>query len=53
VSIEETSVPTRRDVLATASLALIAGARTARAQDGFPERPIRILVGYRGSLPSR
>jgi len=39
-------VPTRRDVLATASLALIAGARTARAQDGFPERPIRILVGY-------
>ena len=39
-------MPTRRDVLATASLALIAGARTARAQDGFPERPIRILVGY-------
>ena len=39
-------MPTRRDVLATASLALIAGARTARAQDGFSERPIRILVGY-------
>ena len=37
---------TRRDVLATAGLALIAGARRARAQDGYPERPIRILVGY-------
>jgi tripartite-type tricarboxylate transporter receptor subunit TctC len=39
-------VRTRRDVLATAGLALIAGARRARAQDGYPERPIRILVGY-------
>jgi tripartite-type tricarboxylate transporter receptor subunit TctC len=27
-------------------LALIAGARRVRAQDGYPERPIRILVGY-------
>src|SRR5262252_5369507 len=44
--IKETSVPTRRDVLATASLALIAGARRMRAQDGLPQRPIRILVGY-------
>ena len=37
---------TRRDVLATVGLAVIAGARWARAQDGYPERPIRILVGY-------
>jgi len=44
--VEETSVRTRRDVLATAGLAFIAGARRARAQDGYPERPIRILVGY-------
>jgi tripartite-type tricarboxylate transporter receptor subunit TctC len=44
--VEETSVPTRRDVLATAGLALIARARPVRAQDGYPERPIRILVGY-------
>ena len=39
-------MPTRRDVLATAGLALIARARPVRAQDGYPERPIRILVGY-------
>ena len=39
-------MPTRRDVLATTSLALIACARAVRAQDGYPERPIRILVGY-------
>jgi tripartite-type tricarboxylate transporter receptor subunit TctC len=39
-------VRTRRNVLATAGLALIVGARRARAQDGYPERPIRILVGY-------
>jgi hypothetical protein len=60
--VEETSVPTRREVLATAGLALIARARSVRAQDGYPERPIRILVGYpagggvdivRGSSPSR
>src|SRR5690348_6851319 len=45
--VEETSVRTRRDVLlATVGLALTAGARRARAQDGYPERPIRILVGY-------
>jgi hypothetical protein len=44
--VKEMSVPTRRDVLATAGLALIAGARRARAQGGYPERPIRILVGY-------
>jgi tripartite-type tricarboxylate transporter receptor subunit TctC len=44
--VEETSVRTRRDVLATVGLALIAGACWARAQDGYPERPIRILVGY-------
>ena len=37
---------TRRDMLATVGLAVIAGARWARAQDGYPERPIRILVGY-------
>jgi tripartite-type tricarboxylate transporter receptor subunit TctC len=39
-------VRTRRNVLATAGLALIVGARRARTQDGYPERPIRILVGY-------
>jgi len=39
-------VRTRRDMLATVGLAVIAGARWARAQDGYPERPIRILVGY-------
>src|SRR5262249_60298163 len=44
--IEETSVPTRRDVLATAGLALIARAPPVRAQDGYPARPIHILVGY-------
>src|SRR5262245_56832906 len=44
--VEETSVPTRRDVLATAGLALIAHARSVQAQDGYPERPVRILVGY-------
>src|SRR5262245_10521613 len=44
--VEETSVPTRRDVLATAGLAPIARARPVRAHDGYPERPIRILVGY-------
>jgi tripartite-type tricarboxylate transporter receptor subunit TctC len=33
-------------MLATVGLAVIAGARWARAQDGYPERPIRILVGY-------
>ncbi len=35
---------TRRDMLATVGLAVIAGARWARAQDGYPERPIRVVV---------
>jgi tripartite-type tricarboxylate transporter receptor subunit TctC len=36
----------RRDVIVSAGLALIAGARRAPAQGGYPDRPIRILVGY-------
>jgi tripartite-type tricarboxylate transporter receptor subunit TctC len=46
---EETTVPTRRDVIVTVGVALVAGALRAHAQgvQGFnPERPIRILVGY-------
>jgi tripartite-type tricarboxylate transporter receptor subunit TctC len=35
---------TRRDFVAAASLALVAG--PAGAQGGYPDRPIRILVGY-------
>ena len=37
---------TRRDVMTTAGLGLIAGASRSRAQDSYPERPIRMLVGY-------
>src|SRR6516162_1970271 len=37
---------TRRDVVASAGLAFIAGARRVRAQDGYSDRPIRVLVGY-------
>jgi tripartite-type tricarboxylate transporter receptor subunit TctC len=37
---------TRRDVVASAGLAFIAGARRVRAQDGRSDRPIRVLVGY-------
>src|SRR5262245_44259795 len=40
------AVPTRRDVVASAGLALIASAGFARAQGAYPDRPIRILVGY-------
>jgi tripartite-type tricarboxylate transporter receptor subunit TctC len=39
-------VLTRRDVVASAGLALIASAGLARAQGAYPDRPIRILVGY-------
>jgi tripartite-type tricarboxylate transporter receptor subunit TctC len=39
-------VLTRRDVVVSAGLALIASAGFARAQGGYPDRPIRILVGY-------
>jgi tripartite-type tricarboxylate transporter receptor subunit TctC len=35
---------TRRDLVAAAGLALVAG--PAGAQGGYPDRPIRILVGY-------
>ena len=37
---------TRRDVVASAGFAFIAGARRVRAQDGYSDRPIRVLVGY-------
>jgi tripartite-type tricarboxylate transporter receptor subunit TctC len=37
---------TRRDVMATAGAALMAGVGRARGQGGYPDRPIRILVGY-------
>jgi tripartite-type tricarboxylate transporter receptor subunit TctC len=37
---------TRRDVMATAGAALMAGMGRARGQGGYPDRPIRILVGY-------
>ena len=37
---------TRRDVVASGGLAFIAGARRVRAQDGYSDRPIRVLVGY-------
>jgi len=40
------AVQTRRDVVASAGLALIASAGFARAQGAYPDRPIRILVGY-------
>jgi tripartite-type tricarboxylate transporter receptor subunit TctC len=36
----------RRDVIVSAGLALIAGARRTQAQGGYSDRPIRILVGY-------
>src|SRR3982075_786894 len=36
----------RRDVIGSAGRALPAGARRARAQGGYSDRPIRILVGY-------
>src|SRR3954449_2437367 len=41
---EEMPVLTRREIVAAAGLALIAG--PARAQTGYSDRPIRILVGY-------
>src|SRR4051812_20409042 len=41
---EEMPVLTRREIVAAAGLALIAG--PARAQGGYSDRPIRILVGY-------
>ena len=37
---------TRRDVMAAAGAALMAGMGRARGQGGYPDRPIRILVGY-------
>src|SRR6266436_7162606 len=37
---------TRRDVVASAGLAFIAGARRVRAQDGYSDRPIRVFVGH-------
>src|SRR6266508_339454 len=37
---------TRRDFTAAAGLVLVAGAARSRAQGGYPDRPIRILVGY-------
>jgi tripartite-type tricarboxylate transporter receptor subunit TctC len=37
---------TRRDVMATAGAALMAGMGRAPGQGGYPDRPIRILVGY-------
>src|SRR5262245_18892463 len=40
------AVPTRRDVVARAGLALIASAGFARAQGAYPDRSIRVLVGY-------
>src|SRR5262245_45253684 len=43
---EHRAVPNRRDVVASAGLALIASAGFARAQGAYPDRPIRILVGY-------
>jgi tripartite-type tricarboxylate transporter receptor subunit TctC len=39
-------VLTRRDVIAAAGLAFLAGGASARAQGAYPDRPIRILVGY-------
>jgi tripartite-type tricarboxylate transporter receptor subunit TctC len=39
-------VLTRRDVIAAAGVALVAGAVRSHAQGFNPERPIRILVGY-------
>src|SRR3954451_2249134 len=41
---EEMPVLTRREIVAAAGLALIAG--PAHAQSGYSDRPIRILVGY-------
>src|SRR6188472_1520000 len=41
---EEMPVLTRREIIAAAGLALIAG--PAHAQGGYSDRPIRILVGY-------
>src|SRR6185295_13760096 len=41
---EEMPVLTRREIVAAAGLALIAG--PAHAQVGYSDRPIRILVGY-------
>ena len=37
---------TRRELVASAGLALLAGATRARAQGAYPDHPIRILVGY-------
>src|SRR5262249_50425317 len=42
----ETTCPPRGNVRATGALALTARAPPLRAQAGYPERPIRILVGY-------
>jgi tripartite-type tricarboxylate transporter receptor subunit TctC len=39
-------VPTRRDVIATAAFAVIAGADPGCAQGFNPDRPIRMIVGY-------
>jgi tripartite-type tricarboxylate transporter receptor subunit TctC len=39
-------VPTRRDVIAAAGLAVIAGTAPGHAQGFNPDRPIRMIVGY-------
>src|SRR3954470_9830085 len=43
---EEMPVLTRREIVAAAGAALVAGTDLARAQTGYSDRPIRILVGY-------
>src|SRR3954452_12283803 len=43
---EEMPVLTRREIVAAAGAALVAGTDLARAQSGYSDRPIRILVGY-------
>jgi len=44
---EDEPVLTRRDFAAAAGMALVAGATcSARAQSNYPDRPIRVLVGY-------
>jgi tripartite-type tricarboxylate transporter receptor subunit TctC len=37
---------TRRDAMTAAGVALMAGASRSRAQGNYPDRPIRMLVGY-------
>jgi tripartite-type tricarboxylate transporter receptor subunit TctC len=39
-------MPSRRDVIAAAGLAVIVGAGPVRAQGFSPDRPIRMIVGY-------